>query len=76
MANKKLTQEERWELEGLTDNRGSEYCPKCKGCMFAEEGENGYQKAFCMMYPPDGKEFKPHRVYAGGECEYYETEEE
>jgi hypothetical protein len=76
MAGKKLTQAQRWEAEGLTDNRGSNNFPNCKGCIFAEDGEKGYQKAFCAVYPRDGAEFKPQRLYAGGECEYYDEAEE
>ena len=76
MAEKKLTQVQRLEAEGLTDNRGSNNFPNCKGCIFAEDGEKGYQKAFCAVYPRDGVEFKPQRLYAGGECEYYDEAEE
>lgn len=74
MAEKKLTQAERWEAEGLTDNRGSNNFPNCKGCVFAEEGERGYQKAICGVF--HGDKFKPWSLYSGGQCEYYDEAEE
>jgi hypothetical protein len=64
---------DKW-ANNLADNRGVVNFPDCKGCVFAEPGKNGFQKAFCGVYN-DGK-FKPWSLCNGGQCEYYDEAEE
>lgn len=73
---RKKTLQERWDEDGLSDNRGIINFPGCKGCIFAEPDNKvtrGYTKGICAMF--NGEQFKPHNLYEGGQCPYYEEEE-
>ena len=67
---KKETLQERWDKDGMTDNRGVENCSGCKGCRFADKHGAGYQKAWCEKF--NGENFKPMSVLDGGECDLFE----
>ena len=45
-------------------------CDKCKGCIYAFEGKNGYQRGICQKYP----KVKPIEVIKSEEsCKFYKS---
>ncbi len=70
---KKLSFEERYADEILTDNTALDECRQCKDCAFRDDGtvwSNHYQKACCEIYQHPG--FKPIGVMLNKEiCDFH-----
>jgi len=68
------TRREREILDNdMSDNRGIDYFPDCKGCVWAARDTKyakGYQKSVCDIYP----NCKPLSLMNGGECEWFDEE--
>lgn len=73
---KKMTLEERYADDTLTDNTALDKYRQCKDCALRDDGtvySNHYQKGSCAAYPYPG--FKPSKVMLNTDkCEFYKKE--